>query len=815
MGIEQRDVIIGNQKLTQAEKDANNKQYYKNQIDRIAARAFGTLMGYGNISEYTRKKVNYDLYNNIIDLNDLNYVCKPYGADAGELPAQMVNRDISSNKIKLILGMEMQRPFPWKAVATNYEATTRKEQLKSKMISEYVVNTIMLPIQQEIELQYAESLQNKQLTPEEKQKIQQQISDEIKSKTPDEVLKYMSREHQDPAEVLANQILNYIIQKENVKFKFNLGYKHATLAGEEIYWVSIINNKPVLRNVNPLYFDYERTHENQFVQDSSWAVYDLRLSVSDVITWFGEELTDEQIDRLYESFPYGGPNSIGQSVIDDTAYKHDGYTVRVLHCQWKGLKKIQFLKYISPETGEEEEMIVDETYKLNKKNGDISLKVEWIPETHEGFRIAHDIYVGCEPVKGQHKDLDNLYECKLSYYGGAYDALNSPVTSAMDRIKSFQYFYNIILYRIEMLMASDKGKILMMNINAIPKSAGIDIKKFLYYADSLKIGFYNPSEEGNKLSSGNVGEIAKEIDLSLASDINKYIQLADKIEYSSGTALGITPQMMGQLGPTDAVTNTKQSIMQSSYVLEPYFELHNVIKKDVLQALLENAKTAYTLNPPECLTYVLDDMSVQMLEFNDETVSLLSNSTYGIFVTDSSDAFNIKKTIESLAHAAVQNNNITLSDVIKVIKTSDIQAAEETLEIAETKRRNEINEVEKQKLQMQSEENERERNFIRETWEEQRKQIVLKEEERRKTIIQSDTVKAFGFNENKDMDNDGTPDILELAKHSLDTNIANADIILKRDALLHKQKDDAEKNEIARKKLELDSKKLNNSSKSK
>jgi hypothetical protein len=34
------------------------------------------------------------------------------------------------------------------------------------------------------------------------------------------------------------------------------------------------------------------------------------------------------------------------------------------------------------------------------------------------------------------------------------------------------------MYRIEMLMASDKGKILMMNINSIPTSSGINLEKF-------------------------------------------------------------------------------------------------------------------------------------------------------------------------------------------------------------------------------------------------------------------------------------------------------------------------------------------------
>ena len=55
-------------------------------------------------------KVNYDLFNNILDTTDFEYVTKPFGnKEEGELPARLVNRDILSNKIKSVLGMEQRR----------------------------------------------------------------------------------------------------------------------------------------------------------------------------------------------------------------------------------------------------------------------------------------------------------------------------------------------------------------------------------------------------------------------------------------------------------------------------------------------------------------------------------------------------------------------------------------------------------------------------------------------------------------------------------------------------------------------------------
>ena len=47
---------------------------------------------------------------------------------------------------------------------------------------------------------------------------------------------------------------------------------------------------------------------------------------------------------------------------------------------------------------------------------------------------------------------------KLGYIGTAYNNLNSESISLIDRMKPYQYLYNIIMYRMELDLASDKGK---------------------------------------------------------------------------------------------------------------------------------------------------------------------------------------------------------------------------------------------------------------------------------------------------------------------------------------------------------------------
>lgn len=803
-------IFSPNQRLTRKQKEAGDKRWYKDQIDTLDRVSFskGGVFGFSEfgtgISEYRRMKVNYDLFNNIINKTDFESICYPFGKEVGSLPADFSNKDIISGKIKALLGMEMRRPFSWKVVATNEEATTRREQEETQRLKDFVVSSIMNPIRADIERKYMEESKGRELTQDEQAQLQQQIQQELQTMTPPEVKKYMEREHQDPAEVLSHQILEYLIQREDIKMKFNKAWKHGLISGREIFWVGIVNGEPVVKVINPIRFDYDKSPDLDYIEEGEWACYEMYMTPSEIVKYFGPEFTPKEIDEIYEDYSHA-------STLPDSAFtfRNDGTTaimgIRVIHCEWKSLKPIKFVKGVSPITGEVYEDMVDESYKLNPEAGDIEITTEWVPTKYEGYKIGEDKYAWLREVPGQYKDLDNLYHCKLSYIGATYDNLNSEVTSLVDRMKYYQYMYNVLWYRIELLTASDDGKVLLMNVNLIPKSAGLDIEKWMYYLKANKIGLMDPSEEGNK-GNTNMGEAAKEVDMSLASDIAKYLQLLEYIEKRCGESVGITKQIEGQIGSEEAVRNTQQALIQSANIIEPYFEVHNNIKRNVLQALIEVAKVAYAEFQPSYLSYVLDDMSRKMIDMD---YDLLENSTYGIFVSNSMKSNEALQMVQQLSHAALQNQRVELSDVIKIMRSESIQEAEELLLVAEKDRIQREQAIQQQQIQSQEKQAEAARQWEREKLDIEHGNTMEEIQLKGEIDLQKQTILSMGFNEDKDLDKDGEPDVLEVYKTGKDVEIKQQKLDLDKEKLSQQKIEHKDKMELEGKKIKAQQKKNN------
>lgn len=711
-------------RISQAAKNKNKKQWYKENIKEIERFSYGEANHQDFFGDRKRNKiVNYELMNNRIYKEDYEHVTQPWGDSIGELPAKMANRDITSSKVKAVLGIEYKRPFPWKAVAVNQDATTKREQETFNRLKQYVIQSL--------------------------------LNDESPEETPYEILKYMEREYQDPEEVMANQLLEFIVKKDRIKDKFNDGFRHAAIAAQEVYHLTIINGHPTVRVVNPVYFDHDRSPDTHYIEDGEWALYEFRMTPTDVIKQFGDELTNAEKKRVYEMYRKGLNND--DYFFDYFDFWEDSY-VRVIHCTWKSLRKIGFLTYLDMQ-GVQQERIVSENYRVNKEQGDISIEWKWIPEVHEGYKIGTDIFVGMGPIPNQHKDLDNIYEAKLPYYGAAYDHENSRATSLVDRIKPYQYLYNILMYRMELLVASDKGRKAFINIGAVPRSAGIDLKEFEYYMEANQYTYLNPNEEGNRF--GNIGELVKEIDLSNTSDISKYVNLLEYVEERAGTSIGVTKQLEGQIQAREAVSNVQQSISLSTNILEQYFQRHDAVKRNVLQGLLELSKLAYATGDKRVISFVLDDMSVASLTLDPE---MLDSTTYGVFIADASKMEESKQVMMQLAHAAMQAGQNNLSTMLKVVQADTTKEAEEIMLVGEKQMQAQQQRQAQEEHQRALELIEAQKQAKREEHQMELEKIRLEEELKYKREIAGKAVMALGFTQEDDINQNRTPDPLDAAE---------------------------------------------------
>ena len=713
------------QRISKKQKTKNDYAWAKSVIDEIERQSSDNRLDVStSLSSSDRKKVNYDLFNGKLDREDFEYVCKPYGMDVGEMPAELRHYDIMSPKLRVLFGEEIKRPFNYKVVSTNPEAITDKERQKADLLRQYITEQIQQKVQQTLAMQAEGGMMEAQ-DPEAQQQQMQQVQQAM---TPPEIEEYMKRTYQDGREIQAQQILNYLEKKERLRDKFNKGWKHALISGEEVYWSGIVNGEPTLRTVNPLFFDYDKDPDLDYIQDGQWA------------NNFGEYMDDQEIKDLYadnyssetgghalgsKTFSYDDGTLFDPYInLEDTDDAKKGSYIKVTHSEWKSLRKIGFLIYMD-ESGTPQDIIVDEKYKINKEAGDIELKWEWIPEVWEGTKIGKDLYINMRPKPNQHKDLDNLYSCKLGYIGTAYNNLNAASVSLIDRMKPYQYLYNIIMYRLELDLASDKGKKFLADINQIPSSMGMDMDKWLYYFDAMGIAWVNPNEEYLELQCSEVS--------------------------------GITKQREGQIGPTELVGTTQQAVVQSSHITEEWFSIHSSVKKEVMSSLIDTAKVAWGDGEKEKLQYVGDDMTIAMFTVDPEQ---FSNTSYGVFVSDSARDQELFMILRQLTQAALQNQMTELSDVIKMFSTNSTAELRTMLETAEDKRR----EREQQMQQAQAQSQEKIAMAQLQTEQKKLELEKYKTDANNETKIEVAEINSFRNQMDQDSNDNGIPDQLEIEK---------------------------------------------------
>lgn len=828
-----RKYVLG-QRLTEREKNANDKQWYKDNIDNAIGvyddRLFPSnlVLDEGEMeardffaSDRLRDmRINYDLYDGKIEKEDFKYIYKPYGLE-GDAPADFTNKDIISKRINAIDGIERQRPFSYKVMAVNPEATTRREQKQTDMIREYVVSAIMNEIHSEVEGQMQaelgqikaqmQQMQASGASPEElqqaeaemqqkEQQMQEEAQKQVEAMTPDEVKRYMKRDHQDPADILGSQILEYVVQEQDVREKWNLINKDFCCVGKAIGYVGERCGKTVFERVNPMGFNFLRTSSSHYIEDSEWCSYERYLNPSEIAMEFGDELSDKDMEGLLKDYALGEHDYMME-------YKRDMYTtlgIRVVHVQWKDSKRIGFLTYTDPASGEQQETIVSDGYVLDKDSGDISIRWEWIVCVYEGYKVGADKYVRMREVPGQFNDLGNLNnreKCKLSYKGVWVDV------SLIDRMKTYQFLYSIIWYRIEMLMAKDKGKSVALNAAMIDNKIGID--KFLEFAENTGLMFMSGNtKEGDKAVPMNIGEAVKEVNRSMGSDIQQYQNIAEYIDLKCGECVGINQQIIGQVQQNEAVSNAQMAMQNGVNVLEHHFGMFNHFKEMCLSSLIETAKCVMMKYQPEYIQYVLDDFSVEMLKPDYE---LLDQSSYGIFVNNSVRTNQILDSIIQLIQPAMQNQRIEMSDVVKILKSESVQEAEELLLKAEEDRRKYEQQMQDQQNQQQQqlEQMKQQQESERMQFEAQAKieQIRLKGDIDLKIAemnLQRQALLALGFDTDKDRNNNRVPDVIDQLKLMLDQTKAEQ----KEREIDLKERQQAENEEDARHRRKMDEKKL-------
>lgn len=745
------------------------------------------------------KVINLNLYNGIVDIRDLTDVVNPYQLNASFIPDNLPHHPIAVPKIDLLVGEESKRRFDYKVIVTNQNAITEKENSKKEALMQKLVEFIKSNYQEE----------------EAEAKLQ-------------EIEDYFKYDWQDVREKMANQILRHYWQEQDFESIFLNSFKDALIMAEEIVQIDIVHNEPVLTKLNPLKVHSIRSGNSDRVEDSSIIILEDHWSPGKIIDYFHEDLKKDDIDYIADYHTRSsksvftddednhtllrdsvqGMNPNGLDSIFNIAeinghffgsnYTDENGNIRVLRVYWNSLKKIKKVKFYD-EYGDVEYKIMSEEYVPNKELGE-EAKDLWVNEWWEGTKIGKDIYVQMKPRPVQFNKLNNPSYCHPGILGEIYNTNQGRAVSLMDRMKNYQYMYDVIWDRLNKAIATNYGKIFELDLAKVPDNW--EIEKWLHFAIVNKIAVVDSFKEGQqgaatgKLAGGFNTQGGRSIDMETGSYIQQHIQLLEFIKMEMGEIAGVTKQREGAIHQNETASGVERSVNQSAHITEYWFHKHEKFKLRVLTAFLETAKVALRGNNKK-VQYILDDQTIQMINMEG---SDFAEADYGLVATSSSKAMELEQMLKGNAQAFIQNGG-SMSTIMDIYFSPSLADMRKKIEIAEAKiQEQQSAQAEQQnKLAQEAEQN-------RVALEEAKLQLedtMNQRDNDTKIIIKEMEMTLKNLNE--DFDSDGIEDPIAKEKLNLDREKALNDQMVKikkleQDMKMHqdKMKNEKEKIQVSR-----------------
>ena len=656
------------------------------------------------------KKINYDLLNGKLHMQDLEMVINPENQSAGFIPDKIQHYPIMNSKLNVLRGEESKRVFDFRVIITNPNSISEIENAKKEELL------------QRLQQMMANSAQSEEEFNQELEKLND----------------YFTYEWQDYREIRANALLNHYVKEYNMPLLFNNGFMDAMTVGEEIYQCDIVGGEPVIMKVDPLKIRIFKSGYSNKIEDADMIILEDYWSPGQIIDTFYDVLTQKDIEYI-EKAPYtlGQASADSMDNIDDRAGFVNNYmigdeitsqegffwdplgtadgvnssllpfdmvgNIRVLRVYWKSRRRIKKVKSYDPETGEEIFNFYPETYVINKDNGEEE-QILYINEAWEATKIGEKIYVNMRPKVVQYNKLSNPSRCHFGIVGSIYNLNGNRPFSLVDMMKNYNYLYDVVHDRLNKFMAKNWGKILRLDIAKIPK--GWDIEKWMYYAKANGLAVEDSFREGNigaatgKLAGAMNNASSGIIDAEFGNSIQSQINLLEFIKMEMSDVAGISRQREGQISNRETVGGVERATLQSSHITEYLFIQHDDVKKRALECFLETAKIALKGRSKK-FQYILSDSSMRVMDIDGDE---FAESDYGLLVDNGQGTQELSQKLDMLAQAALQNQTLSFSTIMKLYNSSSLAEKQRIVENDERKIQERNAQAQQQQLEVQQQE---------------------------------------------------------------------------------------------------------------
>jgi len=813
------------------EKEKQDESWIKNTMDYFANKAY---------AEYVKNRdtfvKNYDLVKGILRMED--FYQEPQVKSFTDmlttdlqLPAYVKHYSIITTPINELVGEISKRPDTYRVKAFDDDSKAEELQFKTDILQKYVTAQAKKGI---IENLLVKGEDISQIDPDQ---LEQMSMDQVK----DELDSYTS-----VAEKWANHVLTCQKAEFNLKEKSEDAFRDMLISAREFYHIYEDNSKLGfnIEVANPKNTWFLTAPDRKYISDptgraqGAYAAGTVQVMELSEIIESVPDMTKEEIDHLRSSLQdyglinvresnLGNPDAIpGQDSVQYDTYdpavlqtrmiiesemkeNNDGlkdflgltsnvssfgYKYVVVRAYWISKRKIGKLIY-EDELGNEQSVLVDETYKSGTIPTQKSLEWGWINEWYQGVKIGPDIY-HIKPYK-------LLNYCPI--IGLTHEVKNTEAKSLVDLMKPFQVLYNVCMNQLYKLLEKEVGKVYLTSIRHIPIPKDGDAQDALdiWEMEARNRGVMFIDDSPENLKSPSSFNQFRDIDLTRTQEIQSRYNLAMQLKNECWELIGMSRQRLGSISASESATGTNTAIQQSYSQTEPLFVAHEYIMGQLYQAIIDAALYTESKKPQSTLSYITNTGESAFVQVNGDDLKFRDLK---VFLTNRPEDQQMFQEIRGLSQAVIQNGG-SLYDIIELYSTKsvrqmkkvfkDIKEKQEAMQQQQMQMQQQQQQAaqEAQQAQIQQAQVQHEQQLAHDDYQRDLDRINKKEI----ALIQAETSgKTL-----PDVNQNQVPDVLEMTKISSEQDKALKNYQLKMTDITSKNKQAAEKMAIEREKLQV------------
>jgi uncharacterized protein (DUF433 family) len=814
------------------EKEKQDESWIKNTMDYFSNKAY---------AEYVKNREtfvkNYDLVKGILRMED--FYQEPQVKSFTDmlttdlqLPAYVKHYSIITTPINELVGEISKRPDTFRVKAFDDDSQAEELEYKTGVLQEYVINEAKQKILQNLAMQ---GQNPEEVDPEELNKMtMEDVKDQLDNYT-------------SVAEKWANHVLTCQKAEFNLKEKSEDAFRDMLISAREFYHIYEDNSKLGfnIEVANPKNTWFLTTPDRKYISDptgraqGAYAAGTVQvMELSEIIESI-PDMTKEEIDHLRSSLQdyglinvresnLGNPDAIPgtdsvqydtfdpavlqtRMIIESEMKENDdglkdflgltsnvssfGYKYVVVRAYWISKKKIGKLIY-TDEMGNEQSMLVDESYKSGTIPTQISLEWGWINQWYQGVKIGPDIY-HIKPYK-------LLNYCPI--IGLTHEIKNTEAKSLVDLMKPFQVLYNVCMNQLYKLLEKEVGKVYLTSIRHIPIPKDGDAQDALdvWEMEARNRGVMFIDDSPENLKSPSSFNQFRDIDLTRTQEIQSRYNLAMQLKNECWELVGMSKQRMGSVSASESATGTNTAIQQSYSQTEPLFVAHEYIMGQLYQAIIDAALYVEAKKPQSTLSYITSQGESAFVQVNG---SDLRFRDLKVFLTNRPEDQQMFQEIRALSQAVLQNGG-SLYDIIELYSTKSIRQMKKvfkTLKERQEQMQDQQMQQKQQEMQQQQEQAQAQLQQAAQMAQEQQAHDDYQKELDRISKKEIAIIQATGFGkvESEDTNQNTVPDVLEMSRLTHDQEKAAKDYQLKIADINAKNKQAADKMKVEMEKLQV------------